>query len=177
MSVRGTAIASAGPVKSVGWANPSLGLSGAVPIAIDSTQWAALVQAQTASSLTLANDGSTLTLSSSGQAVGYFADQAVLGSTVVIGAQAAAATVPPANQASAYVMLETGGQIVGFGAIDALTINGKTISFQPVQGRIAGDNASAALLAPLPAGVDAAALWAQHEAVQYPLYAPALVNR
>jgi hypothetical protein len=95
----------------------------------------------------------------------------------VIGDQAAAGTVPPTNQSSAYVMLETGGQIIGFGAIDALTVTGTTISFQPVQGRIAGDNASAALLAPLPAGIDATSLWTQHEAVQYPLYAPVLVNR
>ena len=134
-------------------------------------------EAQTAAALTLANDGSTLTLSSSGQAVGYLADQTALGSTVVIGDQAAAGTVPPANQSSAYVMLETAGQIIGFGAIDALTVNGTTISFQPVQGRIAGDNASAALLAAAAGGHRCHRAWTQHEAVQYPLYAPVLVNR
>ena len=193
VTVRATAIAAVGPVtsgsttggyvvgtaKSVGWAQPASsslpsGLIGAVPIAIDASQWQALAAAQTAVALTVAADG---TLSqSSGQAVGYLADQSSLGQSVVMGASGPFQR-GAVQSAIGLRALGNRGQVIGFGAIDALTISGSTISFQPVQQRVASSNASAVLVAPLPAGTDAAALWTLHNAVSYPLYAPTLVNR
>ncbi len=182
-----------GMVSSAGWANPSANQIGVVPIAIYSDPaggidgWSPLVASQAQATLSVANDGSTLQ-NSSGQTIGFLLNQSTWMVTagqstslapVIIGQTASpdASALPP-NQSSAFiVLLSAAHQVIGFGAADGLTAGNRSISFTPVQNRVAWENASAMVVQPLAQGVDVQSLWTLRTAVQYPLFAPVLVNR
>ena len=167
---------------------------GAVPIAIyaDSAagndQWSPLVTGQSAVTLTVASDAMTLKASNGTTTVGFLVNQtpwvvtqgqnSVLSPVVIGQPAAAAATALPDNQSSAYVLLlSAANQVIGFGAVDGLSSGSQSITFKPMQNRVAWENASAMLVQPFQPGVDVQSLWKLRAAVQYPLFSPVLVNR
>ena len=199
----GTQTYSAGLAKTIGTVDPSGSYAGHVPFAINADVWAGLAAnggTLTATGGTLTITGGTagtppdgLVLAAAASGAGLTATGvAGIGQAVIAGSDSSTLAAYPASLPAyipIYTTTELGGQqytIIGFGYLPpgSLTVGAAQIVIAPSGGAaaaypVAARNASGVVALPVLGGFsaqDVSTLFALHEGLVSPVYAPVLVD-